>query len=346
MVSPVGDDAVSTCAALRAGISRVQDHPFYYAKLPDWPPTDSELAQSAFVEDDYLGEPLEKRLMRLALAPARELLTRGGLQRAHLSATMFAMCLPSTAGGRPGLSSPNDFQTTYLERLGIEPAQATPIRQTGTSAMLAAVGEAVARIRQREVERAIVLGVDSYLDKATMAWLDETGRLHTPRNPDGFVPGEAAVIVLVEAEGAARTRGATPVARVVGSARGEEPATILSDRFTTGAGLSRAIVEVIAAMPEAGSSLWGIGDLNGQSYRAQEWAVVQTRLAGRIPDGGPLWHPAESVGDVGAAAGGLMLAMAGHAFSRRCAPGRFALVWGSGESGERAACVLQAASEG
>jgi 3-oxoacyl-[acyl-carrier-protein] synthase-1 len=81
-------------------------------------------------------------------------------------------------------------------------------------------------------------------------------------------------------------------------------------------------------------------DLNGESYRATEWSYAMARTFRDGQAVPPLVHPADCLGDVGAATGGVLLALAAAAMKKGLAPWKTALVWCSSDNGERAACAV------
>jgi 3-oxoacyl-[acyl-carrier-protein] synthase-1 len=83
-----------------------------------------------------------------------------------------------------------------------------------------------------------------------------------------------------------------------------------------------------------------IGDMNGEPYRADEYAFAIVRTSRRFVDAGTFQAPADCWGDVGAASGPLFAVLATAAASRGYARGPHTLLWTSSESGERTALVL------
>lgn len=84
-----------------------------------------------------------------------------------------------------------------------------------------------------------------------------------------------------------------------------------------------------------------ISDLAGEQYGFKEQALMVSRtLRQRRPDF-PLWHPADCIGDIGAAAGIAQIVCASAAFQRGYAPGPHALLCTGGVTGKRAVAVLR-----
>jgi 3-oxoacyl-[acyl-carrier-protein] synthase-1 len=150
---------------------------------------------------------------------------------------------------------------------------------------------------------------------------------------DGFFPGEAAVALIVEPERRLAARGEAAELRLLALGSGSEPETVHGERPSTGRGLADALRGALGASPLR----WAISDFNGETYRGYEWGLVQTRLGERLGALDLLHLPARNTGDVGAASGGVQLALAAAAFRRGWAPADEALLFTGSDGAERAA---------
>jgi 3-oxoacyl-[acyl-carrier-protein] synthase-1 len=221
----------------------------------------------------------------------------------------------------------------------------------GSAAALLALDGAVRRLRRGECRRAVVGGVDSWLDRGTLAWLDGARRLKTAEVQDGFIPGEAAAFVVVERAADAARRGRAPYARCSDVFTAREANTIEVDTVCTAQALTDCLRPAVADLRGQGdrantarTARAVLCDLNGESYRSTEWAYALTRVFGaESPPPPVLLHPADCVGDVGAASGALLLAAAAWAIRRQPARWDASLLWCSSDKGERAACWLGSA---
>src|SRR5206468_531406 len=81
-------------------------------------------------------------------------------------------------------------------------------------------------------------------------------------------------------------------------------------------------------------------DLNGESYRATEWSYATAKAFRDGQPVPPVVHPADCIGDVGAAIGGILVGLAAFSMKKRLAPWQAVLVWCSSDNGERAACAV------
>jgi 3-oxoacyl-[acyl-carrier-protein] synthase-1 len=185
--------------------------------------------------------------------------------------------------------------------------------------------------------------VDSLLRPEVLVRLDGAGRIKSAASRDGFLPGEGAACVVLETAASARERAARVIARLASAARAEEP-TAGTDQACRGEGLARAVRDALGGSKQAEGWLV-ICDLNGERYRSHEWALVNSRLShasGGFPE---LWHPADCIGETGAASGALSAVWAATALDRGYAPRRRALLWGASDGPARAAAVVLPATE-
>jgi 3-oxoacyl-[acyl-carrier-protein] synthase-1 len=193
-------------------------------------------------------------------------------------------------------------------------------------------------LRTTSLSHCIVGAVDSLVEFPALAWLEEAGRVKTDDRSDGFIPGEAAGFLVLELGSEAARRGALPMAEIKAPVTTREEATIFGDMPLRGHGLAEAILGTLArswVVPN-----WIICDLNGEYYRSKEWALAMAEIfadRGTVPE---LWHPAENIGDVGAASAIVfsVVAMAGlrHGYFQ----GDNVLVWTSSDSGGRGAVIV------
>jgi 3-oxoacyl-[acyl-carrier-protein] synthase-1 len=209
---------------------------------------------------------------------------------------------------------------------------------TGRTGGLRALAEARALLeRDVHLPGCLVAGVDSLVNAPALAWLARQGRLKRTGNSDGVIPGEAAACVFVT-----RKRQAEPLPlEVTGLGFAQEQATLDSDEPLRGLGLAKACR---LALGEAGLELsevdFRLADASGEGYAAKEVALASARLLRVRKESLPLWLPAESIGETGAAASVVALVLAAVGMRRGYAPGQRALICASSDEGDRAAAVV------
>lgn len=368
IVSSVGWDAHTTCASIRAGLSRPQ--PLSGTLVMDPSEGKSEPAVGHPILELTDGFSASARWLCMGAEALGDLQRRAAAD-AGLDAwdeAALVVVTPDLEGERFMFDEhchPEWVQRTLprglLERVhpaaGDVPAALIP---AGRAAPFVLLEQAEALMRQTGARRLVFLVVDSWLDGHSFTWLREQGRLQSPEQSNGFAPGEAAVALLLEPADAVRRRGTRPMATVVGYGVGEEPseaapedldeeseAEVVFNMLATGTALTNAMWSSLEAAEGAGalkrgpsSGLALYADLNGEAWRARDLGIALHRVASRwrLEDNAHL--PAASVGDVGAAAGALGLALAARALQQSHHGGASALVVCRDEAGASGACVL------
>jgi 3-oxoacyl-[acyl-carrier-protein] synthase-1 len=339
-MSSVGLSAPAMCAAIRAGVSGRSEHPFYdvLTRDPDW--DEEEPLMAALVPGIDVALEGRERLFELAIAPLRQLVAESRLRRAELARSALLLALPQQDDVVDRWQLEATFAEELFERAGLPRCPVVRIDQSGHGAALKLAGVAHEILGQGQVERCILIAADTYHCDERLTLLDNGHRLRSERSPDGFAPGEAGVALLLEKPGgpsAARLKLGRP-------AFGVEPHRYGTSYTSTGRGLQQAFEAILGAGAGARAAPWVLCDLNGESYRHVEWGMLVTRLAESFASLTSLVHPADCIGDVGAASGAVLIAYAAHAFARGYAPAQSALLWTSSDRGERAA--LEATSPG
>lgn len=329
MVCPVGLNAVSACAAKRAGISA-------FAELP-YSDNAGEPIMGGSVPGLDWTLPRESRLVTLLTKALTDLLTgQPDVQWEHVP---LLVCLAES--GRPGGSA--GLAPSIVERLGkalgiqFHPKNSRAF-PSGHTAGFEALREGRNLIQNVGVPACLVCGADSFLSAATLLWLDQHYRLKTPANRDGVIPGEAAASVLVQ-----RTHSAQVATEVIGLGFAKEEAPILSEKPLLGRGLAAA---ARSALAEANLGFHEIdlrlSDVTGELYGFKELPLLEGRLMRVVrKEPQPLWHWSEAIGDSGAAAGLAQLVLTDQAFRKGYAPGQRAICLTSSVAGERAVAVLR-----
>ncbi len=306
-VTAVGGNVEQSNAAISAGITPFVEHS-YYECTPDDPEWDEDLpayvAAAPFIEfhvDDH------ERFNQLTIPALKELFAQSKIKRQQLAKTGLLVALPGAESGLQHLVLDDQWLTEIRRHMGLVGIKNTRASRDAHIGVFSAVNEAVALLQSGELEQCIVGGVDSYLLQARMAHFDQHWRLKSSRNVDGFIPGEAATMLMLETQQHANARGADILATIGGVGFGVEPNHIYSERASSGKGLT----EAIRAALDADSSNGNIGvigcDLNGESYASQELGIISTRLGARFDANTEISHPADCCGEVGAASGGLLI---------------------------------------
>jgi 3-oxoacyl-[acyl-carrier-protein] synthase-1 len=362
VVSPVGLSAAATAAALRAGVttlgaiasSEVDDDggtsgpavggrvPLEWfeggPKLEDWSGHKRVGAQVPMADHLYVEDGAD-RLVRLAVPAAVEAWRRTGAPEGSAPSDAWGLYL--------GLDDADEGQEVVAEiarAFGAakpwRPERIEAVRR-GRGATLEALHRAAQDIEAGRVTGALVGGVDSLVRPSVYERLAGEGRLRDPEdNPQGILPGEAAAFVALDAQ----ARAGSVLAHLVGTGIADEP-TVGTDKPNIGTGLTAAIAAARAGVPLDTYPV-AICDLNGDRYRATEWALVASRTLGdlgwpaRLPLAGMVWAAAQCTGDTGAASGALNIAWSIESLKKGYAVLASALVWGASDGPLRAAAII------
>jgi len=172
----------------------------------------------------------------------------------------------------------------------------------------------------------LVGGIDTPWDLTWLTHLDAERRLLGADVKDGFVPGEAAAFVLLERH-EARARELTCV-RAAGTA--EDPGHRYADTPALGIGLAAALDEAMGPLSAAPPIKTCFAGLNGENFGAKAWGVAHIRHHERFDPALYFEHPADCFGDVGAAMGPLLIALADETLRAGHRPGPM-LVWAASD---------------
>jgi 3-oxoacyl-[acyl-carrier-protein] synthase-1 len=328
MTCPVGLGAEAACAAKQAGISAIADLPYY--------DNSGNPVVGGAVPDMDWGLQGSQRLIELLVKCLADVLqTRPGTRWDRVP-LIVGLAEPGRPGGGAGLAE--SIVEAVGERLDVRfQTRSSRVFASGHTAGFDGLRAARRVVREGTVSACLVCGVDSFLDPATLLWLDRHYRLKTPANRDGVIPGEAAAAVLLELKA-----GTGAASEVAGLGFGMEPAPILSQEPLLGRGLADA---ARAALAEANVG-WHevdvrLSDVTGELYGFKELALAEARLARVVRrEEQPLWHWADAIGDSGSAAGLAQLVLADYAF-RKGDTIQCALCLASSIPGQRAAVVLR-----
>jgi 3-oxoacyl-[acyl-carrier-protein] synthase I len=270
--------------------------------------------------------------------PLRECLK--GLNAANATPGLV-LALPETQ-----TTIPLDGQR-FLQLLAQQTGNAFNLKQcaaphVGRAGGLAALGQAADTIRQGKAKLMLAGGVDSYRDLYVLGTLDMEKRVKSAVHLDGFIPGEGAAFVLLASSEAARELGLTPLAGISPVFQSVEPGHLYSKEPYRGDGLAMA-VEKLAASGTAGIPFGEVySSMNGESHWGKEWGVSFIRnKSAFLPDHG-IHHPADCLGDTGAAVGPIMLGLAVDGLQNHYRRGP-CLIYCSSDRGQRAVVAADAA---
>jgi len=326
LVTAVGLTAASSCAAFRAKINNPTETRFIDAG-GDW-----IQAHQVSLEQPWRGVTKLARMAARAIAE-----TLRDVPRREWGALPLLLCV--SEADRPGrVDNLEDHLLRRVEdELETRFAPGSALVAMGRVAVAVALARARALIAEAKAPSVLVAATDSLLSWPTLSHYEQRDRLLTPRNSNGFIPGEAAGALLV---GAPSGRAAELLCTGIGF--GHEPAPVGSEAPLRADGLAQAFRSALA---EAGREIhqmdFRIADLSGEHYYFKEAALAVNRTLHRRKESFDLWHPAECTGEVGAAAGATIVTAALAACEKRYAEGRHILAHMANDDGPRAALTLE-----
>jgi 3-oxoacyl-[acyl-carrier-protein] synthase-1 len=323
MVTGVGLTSAATCAAIRCRINR-----FVETRFIDLA---GEWIIGSPAELDRPWQGLSK-LVRLAASAVGECVN--SIEGVPVEDVPLLLCLAERE--RPGRLDGRLIEAVSRElRVRFHPrsAELSGGRVAGAEALVLA-----RQIMDAEgLPLCLVAGVDSFLSAPTLRAYEEKFRLLTADNSDGFIPGEAGAALLLGREGV--TRGHELV--ILGVGFGREQATVDSEEPLRADGLTQAIKTACA---DSGQTLdetdYRITDLNGEQYGFKEAALAFSRIVRKLKPTYEVWHPADCIGEVGAAIVPCVLGVALAACHKGYAPGKGVLCHFGNDDGARAAMIL------
>ncbi|ATB50044.1 TIGR02270 family protein [Corallococcus macrosporus] len=365
MASPLGDSAVESCAASRAGLSRVVASDEVHV----WDADAQEMRAASGCVIPVITEGFTglARLVRLATAGLRDLLR--GVPSLDMPRTGLFLALPDgslVAAGAAALLKEADVQGEAMEESFGEAAGALPQRCArhllpilarlipplgglashrlyfeGRLGYFHALQEARKQLELGGLDHCIVGGVDSLMDTPVLEALKATRRLKAPQQPVGCTPGECAAFVLLGRERCAGPHS-TPCCMLEGPSVTATPRANGAIAPHAGMALAETLSGALVGSGVDGRQVaLSIGSLNGAERQAYAWglALVTLRSRGLLTNPAE-WFPALSFGEIGAATAPAALCFAVRAFELGRVPGRHCLVWGADDDGGAGAFVL------
>lgn len=338
MFTPVGFDAASTAAAVRAGVSGYLESdllnkkidPITLARIP-------EDALPSICEKLSLTDGLTARQVRLLriLTPAlNEVMEQYNMQE---SLPLFFAC-PEALPNRPAPSGDHflEFIMTQTDSNLNKPMSRT--FATGRAGGLQAINMAFKYFESTGNAFALVGGADTFIDLHWLRTLDNDDRIKADGVRDGFVPGEAAGFLLLANEQGMRILGRQNSVSLSPPGLATESGHRYSEEPYRGDGLAAAFR--LAISQGEGSAIQTVfASLNGENFGAKEFGVAQLRNKSAFVSDLKLEHPADCFGDIGAAFAPVMIGLAAIGMQNGYARGP-SLVYCAAEQQHRAAMYM------
>ena len=362
MVSSLGLDVVSSCAAAQAGISRIN-------KLNTLQLMDTNTGELGYavgcpvsgITDGYLGLG---RLVRLGLIGLKDLINYSELSDWRNSGLYINLStgiyfkewekverdkivesqseyienvIPYDIGLRNNIYKMWLIPTILkLCKLNIDPENQLVFfgDQVG---IINVIQVALNNILSGKFERCIIGGIDSYVEADILEAIYNLNLIKTPSNPAGIIPGECASFILLEREEVARRRNGKIEGFIESICEKSESFNRFSNQPPIGIALLETISETLESIKNTEHSLdLIIGSINGDPYRSYDWGYTQVHLKSKYSFEDIIeWYPALSFGEIGAATGFAAICMAIRGFVRGYVKTDNVLIWLYNDNGSR-----------
>lgn len=334
--TPIADELELNAAALRAGISAYEEYQSYYpitANVDD----DSNPCLAAF--DSLIEEHGWERLVHLIEKTFLLFVGETGYCRKQFEQGAIWFALPESDEVIRGFGLQEKLLPHLINRFALPSGCEFRSVQQGVSGVAQLMNEAQQALSKNQFDFVIIAAIDSWMLDGRIDLYDQQWRIKSDRNPTGFVPGEGAGLMLLETLSAAKARQQKPLLAVLGASVVQEANPITADKSSSGVGLSQAIETAVEGVINKPIK-YLFSDLNGEGYRAFEWAVVHARLSQLFNQKLSHVYPAETFGNLGAVGLVMSLGCFSESLEKKYAPDSSALIIVGNDAGQRAALYV------
>ncbi len=310
MMTPLGDSAKMTAAAVRSGTSALdissimnkRFEPMTMALVPEdaLPPLNDKLSKIPGLTSRQI------RMLRLSQKPLIEAL--GSIVPKGISVSLF-LSVPEEIP-----ECPTPVKDDFINQLHIQCMQQFDLKKSrlfknGRASGIEAVEEAFNLLTTNTEQFILVGGCDTYLDLFLLETLDRNNRILANGVMDGFAPGEGAAFLLLASEKAIQKHKLISLSQICQPGCTKEAGHRYSDEPYKGDGLAEAITEALIPL-EQEKVQTVLASFNGENFFAKEWGVAFLRNHDSFEEKLRIEHPADCYGDPGAAAGPLLAGLA------------------------------------
>ena len=330
-VTPVGISAFGTCAALRAGVSRIAD------TIP-MPPPDEPLKGARVKARRAMRTNAREWLFNMAAKALREC-----VQGSTAQSIALLVCRPESFREHPALADLRGDEILAIlrakARIPFDPR--SQVIGSGAAGLVEALKTARELLRSRLVDQCVVGGFDSLLNSEDVKRLRDFNRIHSDVNPQGVIPAEGAVFLAVSAAG--RGSPFVPLATISGFGAGNEPNPVNGPKYALGHGMTAAAQDAFAdAQVQERDVGFIVANANGERYAGLETTLAHARTYRTRRELFPVIYPAMSAGEIGVGSSALAILVAATSIARGYAPGARAVCEMGSEGKLRGACVVEA----
>lgn len=326
MVTGVGLNAPASCAAIRSAIDNFQETRFM-DNGGEW-----IMGCAVPLEQPWRGKT---KLLKMAVAAIDECLSNN--RQIIPKATPLLLCLSEHERKGRVINDDNRFFLDLQEELDVEFHEKSRVIATGHDAVAVAFKHARQLLQELNVKHVMIAATDSLLVGLTLRHYEENERLLTSQNSNGFIPGEAAAVLVVEPAYAKQENQLI----CHGLGFGTEKAHVDSEKPLRADGLIAAIKESLTdAGFEMGDLDFRITDISGEQYYFKEASLALLRLLRERKEEFDIWHPADCIGEVGTVMGVVMVAVLKAACEKHYVKGNHILAHTGNDNGRRSSMIF------
>lgn len=335
-LTPLGQNSLQTAFSHRAGATAVSEAP-----LRD---QNGEAISMCWVQtlDEFLLGP--DRLIALGMSALRELFDDLG-DTSNALRMDVALCLGEELSIKSdrGVPLAQEIGETIARNLQTRAAEISvrPIAH-GPAGPGFALPDICQNLARGAIDAAVLVGIHSDYHPDRIAALEEQGRLFSPANPYAVLPGEAAAAVLLTRPDIIRRLHLRELSELWSIATAHEKARPDNDEPAFVAqGLTQALRALLSPLHGEGcQSGYCLTDLGFETFRFFELQAATTRLSRFFCEPQAFEHPAQRMGNLGAAALPVHIALASEAYTRGYAPHPYCTCIAGSDGGDRAALLL------
>jgi 3-oxoacyl-[acyl-carrier-protein] synthase-1 len=350
MVTAVGGNANMTAAAISAGISGYQasefisttGKPIIMATVPDevFDQLDLDL------EQHHKFHRQHSHIIKMAILAMQDAYVNSSASDEQKTPMPLLLAMPESRIGVEQM--PAEIFIENIIDFSDLPIDASKVHRiySGRSAGIELLALAQRYLFEQNEDFVLVGGSDSPLDNDLLGQLEDGGRLLFEGQTDAFVPGEAASFILLTKNPKFAQKRAGEVIAIKPVGLASEPGHMTSELPYKGEGLDLAFKSALANNSNgSNSSNKKIGtiytSLNGESYWSKEQGVAMTRNSQYLSDDVTIEHPADCIGDVGAAMGTSLLSLSANNLLNNTSGQASYLIYSSSDGEKRAAVVIE-----
>jgi 3-oxoacyl-[acyl-carrier-protein] synthase-1 len=326
MVTGVGFDAPSSCAAIRCAIDNFQETRFMDSG-GEW-----IMGSEVSLEQPWRGKT---KLIKMAAAAINECLANN--KQTVPESTPLLLCLSEHERKGRVIDDDNQFFLDLQDELKLMFHGKSRVIAQGHVSIAVALKHARLLIQELEVKHILIAATDSLLVASTLNHYEENERLLTSQNSNGFIPGEAAAALVVEPSYSIQENQLI----CHGFGFGVEKTHVDSEEPLRADGLTAAIKKsLIDAGCGEGVLDFKITDTSGEQYYFKETSLAFSRIDRTKRAEFDFWHPADCIGEVGAAIGLVIVAVLKSACEKAYSKGNHMLAHLGNDDGKRSSMIF------